>query len=141
MITMPCPYFEPQAVASGPQHANARLPLIQEFDGVCHAAAEPFAVPDEHRFPCCNHGYSRARCQHFPSTESRSAFRYTILKQSASVLELVCIEEQDYRPVRWYPTSYFAETGLLEPELADSCMRSQVVAFCRSYLERFRPAI
>jgi hypothetical protein len=135
---MPCPYFEPQTVEASPQHGNARLPLIEEYDGTCHAAAEPFAAPQEQRFGCCNHGYSHARCGHFPASETRSAFRYTVLKDSEKVLEIICIEERDYTPVRWHPARYLPESGTFEGEIADACMRAQALAFCRSYTERFR---
>lgn len=134
---MPCPFFEPQTVAIAPQHSRARLPLIDEYDGLCRAAAEPFGVPLQHRFPRCNHGYSRRACEHFPAAEARSSFRYTVLRQSAASLEILCIEEQDYAPVRWHSTQYTQATGSLEPELADSWMRAQALAFCRSYLEHF----
>jgi hypothetical protein len=134
---MPCPYFEPQRIADHPQHSNARLPLIDEYDGSCRAMPEPLAVPADHRFGRCNHGYSRGCCQYFPAAEARSSFRYTVLKQSAAALDLLCIEEQNYAPVRWHATQYLAESGRLEPELADACMRAQALAFCRSYVERF----
>lgn len=135
---MACPYFEPQRVTATPQHGNARLPLIQEYDGVCRAAGEPFAAPEEHRFAACNHGYSRGKCEHFPSDETRSAFRYTVAKDSDGVLEIICIEECDYAPVNWRVTRYLTESGTLEPEIGERCMRAQVIAFCQSYLARFR---
>lgn len=134
---MSCPYFEPHAVARTPQHANARLPLLQEYDGFCRATAEPFTAPAEHRFAHCNHGYSRAGCPNFPSSDPRSAFRYTVMKRSDAALDIICIEEQEYAPVRWHAARYFFENGSLEPEFPDSCMRAQAVAFCRSFLEKF----
>lgn len=134
---MPCPYFEPQAVAAQPRHSNARLPLIDEYDGSCRAAPEPITVPGERRFACCNHGYSRGCCELFPPVEARSSFRYTVVARSATGLEILCIEEQDYAPVRWHSTHYFPASGRLEPEVADSCMRAQALAFCHSYVERF----
>lgn len=134
---MACPFFEPQAVAANPRHANARLPLIQEYDGACHAAAEPFTAPPEHRFSNCNHGYSRAACGRFPIAETRSALRYTVVKDSGGVLEIICIEERDHTPVAWHPARFSVETGLLEPAIPDTCMRAQALAFCRSYLARF----
>jgi hypothetical protein len=136
---MPCPYFEPLAVASAPRHTNARLPLIHEYDGLCRARPEPLGVAPQHRFCCCNHGYSLGCCEHFPAADTRSSFRYTVLRHAAAALEILCIEEQNYAPVRWQATRYSLENGLLEPEVADTCMRAQVLAFCRSYLQRFPP--
>lgn len=131
---MACIYFQPQAIALMPLHPSARLPLIQEYDGVCRAAAEPFAVPVEHRFACCNHGYAHGRCAHFPSAETRSSFRYAVLGRTPVSLEIVCVEEQAYTPVRWHSIRYSPEADVFDPDLADTCMRAQVRAFCRSYL-------
>lgn len=111
--------------------------MLQEFDGFCRAIAEPFAAPAEHRFTCCNHGYSRGRCQHFPSADLRSAFRYTVLRRSPAALEIICIEEQEYAPMHWHTARYLLENESLEPELPDSCMHAQALAFCRSFLEKF----
>jgi hypothetical protein len=137
---MPCPYFEPHAVATIRQHSDARLPLLDEYDGVCRAGAELVSAPAERRFRCCNHGYSQGICEIFPATDARSCFRYTVIAHSAAGLEIVCIEEQNYAPLRWHCTQYSPATGRLEPEVADGCMRAQVLAFCRSYLQRFPSA-
>lgn len=135
---MPCPLFEPQRAVSNPHHANARLPLIEEQDGVCHAAADPFAVPSELRFSCCNHGYSAKHCGHWPEAVGVSALRYSIAAHEGDVLQVICIEEKDYAPVRWRSVQYSIATGQLEPMIEDSCMRAQVIVFCRSYLQRFQ---
>lgn len=137
---MPCPFFEPHALATAPEYRRARLPLLDEYDGACRSASEAFPVPPQHRFRCCNHGYSRLSCGHFPAAETRSSFRYAVIRHSSAALEIVCIEEQDYAPLRWLSTHYRFATGCLEPEVADGCMRAQALAFCHSYLERFPSA-
>lgn len=134
---MPCPYFEPQRVASDPQHASARLPLLDEYDGLCHAVGAPLAIAVELRFRCCNHGYSRGCCDRFPASEVRSGLRYNVVRRTAASLEILCVEEQHYAPLRWHAVEYFFESERIEPEPADVCMRAQVLAFCRSYLKRF----
>ena len=134
---MPCPYFEPLRIAEHPKHSNARLPLIDEYDGFCRATPDPISVPAERRFTCCNHGYSRGCCEHFPVSDGRSSFRYTVLKQSGTALDLLCIEEQNYTPVRWQATQYMPATGALEPEIDEACMRAQALAIARSYVARF----
>jgi hypothetical protein len=134
---MPCPYFEPQRVATDPQYASARVPLLDEYDGLCHAVGEPLAVPSALRFQCCNHGYSRGCCGRFPESEARSGLRYNVVRRTAGALEILCVEEQHYAPLRWHSVQYFFEDERIEPELADLCTRAQVVAFCRSYLKRF----
>lgn len=137
---MPCPFFEPRAITAAPRHAQARLPLIDEYDGLCRARAELLPAPAERRFECCNHGYSHGLCEFFPTGDSPSCFRYTVLAQSSAGLEILCIEEQKYAPVRWHSAQYCAATGALEPDLASGPMRAQALAFCRSYLEHFPQA-
>ncbi len=134
---MPCPYFEPQHAANQPRHATARLPLIEEYDGLCRADAEPVEAPSELRFECCNHGYMRGRCGRFPSGEVRSAIRYNVLRHTPTALELVLIEEQNYAPLAWRPFHYLLDSGRFDPEFTDACIQAQALAFCRSYLQRF----
>ncbi len=134
---MPCPYFEPRNALVPPGQTNTRLPLIDEYDGLCHAASEPIEAPAELRFRCCNHGYSRGCCERFPSSEARSAVRYSVLRHSRNTLDLICIEEQNYAPLRSRTVRYFLTSERLEPELDDACIQAQAVAFCRSYLGHF----
>jgi hypothetical protein len=134
---MPCPYFEPQRVVPPGQQTNARLPLIQEHDGLCRAGAEPMEAPAAMRFRYCNHGYSRGACRHFPSHEIRSSLRYELLGRTETELEVMIIEEQDYAPAAWRIVKYSAASELVSPELHEPCLRAQVLAFCRSFLSRF----
>jgi hypothetical protein len=134
---MPCPYFEPQRVVASAQHTSARLPLIQEHEGLCRASPEPVEAPAALRFRYCNHGYSRGACQHFPPHEIRSALRYQLLGQTESELEVLIIEEQDYAPAAWRIVKYSMGSELVTPEMLDLCLQAQVVAFCRICLNRF----
>jgi hypothetical protein len=134
---MACPYFEPQHVNASPEHAAARMPLIDEYDGLCRAAGAPFPVPGQLRFRCCNHGNSRRTCAHFPAGEMRSALRYEIVGRTAAALELLLVEERDYTPHSWQTIRYFVAGELLEPEVADLVKQAQIRAFCRSFLEHF----
>jgi hypothetical protein len=134
---MPCPFFAPRNIVAKQQNVNARLPLLDEYDGLCHARPEPIEAPAELRFRYCNHGYSKGSCDRFPSGEVRSSVRYDVLRQSRSALELVCIEEQNYAPLRWHTIQYFLGRERLEPEVDDVCTQAQAIAFCRSYLSRF----
>ncbi|MDQ2843456.1 MAG: hypothetical protein M3Y72_20925 [Acidobacteriota bacterium] len=133
---MPCPFFEPRSVASEPRDAHSRVPLLDEYEGVCHAKGEPFRAPDEFR-SFCNHGYSREKCVHFPSEDSRSCVRFDIVGTSRGELQLLCLEEHDYTPLRWQVVRCLIGSKTIEPELNDLCMRAQVLAFCRSYWRRF----
>lgn len=134
---MPCPYFEPLQIAADPKYRHARLPLIDEYDGQCHAQPEPAAAPHALRFCCCNHGYSARSCDRFPAHEQRSAMRFHMARNTGASLEILCVEEADHVPVRWYSVQYFPERDQLDPEIRDTCVRAQIAAFCRSYLAHF----
>jgi hypothetical protein len=133
---MPCPYFEPRQVAA--LSGTIRLPLIEEYDGVCRAASEPFPAPIGLRFSCCNHGNSAAACGRFPAETLRSAQRFDIASRTDLSLEVLLVEELHYAPVAWRRVKYFIGSEALEPEVADVCLRAQVIAFCRSFLRVFK---
>lgn len=137
---MPCPCFEPKTVASTANPCAGRRPLIDEYDGLCHAQPEPVAVPQEARFRWCNHGNSKGACPFFPAHEIRSCLRYELTQSEDGRIRVLCIEEQSYSPLRWYAFEYFADEQRLEPEVKDACVRSQVLAFCRSYRAHFASA-
>ena len=135
---MPCPHFEPQRIAPQSTHANARLPLIDEYDGVCHAAGGQNAeVAATARFRFCNHGYSRGECGQRISSQAPGCIRFELLKRDTERLELLVIEEQEYAPFRWFRVSFSTAEDRLDPEPADMCLRAQMRAFCASYLRHF----
>jgi hypothetical protein len=131
---MPCPFFEPQHAVELRTNVNRRLPLIVEYGGVCHARLDaPVPAPDGMRV-LCNHGYSHTECTHFPMESSVAALRYSVVGRDGAVLDIVCIEESGYAPIRWHTLRYVAATDALEPQVTSTCMNAQALAFCRSYL-------
>lgn len=134
---MPCPYFEPLWPAGSPAYADARLPLIQEYDGSCHATDPISAAPSDLRFRCCNHGYSRGECSRFPQAEPLSALRYHVVRRTPDAVELLCIEEIDHRPGRHFRFVYDVRAALLQPTAVNQRLQAQALAFCRSYIQRF----
>ncbi|MGH9581624.1 MAG: hypothetical protein ACRD4O_01660 [Bryobacteraceae bacterium] len=134
---MPCPYFEPLTIAERTEQ-GARLPLIREYDGRCRASANETAAPEALRFRCCNQGYSRGVCDRFPANERRSCLRYHLNERTALALRVLCVEEENYAPARWYEVNYLIAGDRVEPDVEDLCVRAQILAFCRSYLEQFR---
>ncbi|MBV9406452.1 MAG: hypothetical protein JO211_13995 [Acidobacteriaceae bacterium] len=134
---MPCPCFEPKTITSTANGSGGRRPLIDEYEGLCHAQPEPVPVPEEARFRWCNHGNSKGACGFFPVHEIRSCLRYELTRFEDRTMRVLCIEEQSHSPLRWYAFEYFADEQRLEPEPQDTCVRSQVLAFCRSYLAHF----
>ena len=133
---MPCPYFEPRQTVS-PATPNARLPLIDEYDGVCHAQGEAFPVEAAVRLRLCNHGNVRKLCGRFPAEESRSSFRFEVVSRSRARLELLFIEEEFYAPKAWRKLAFQVDGARLEPTPKDACERAQLLAFCRSYLKLY----
>ena len=134
---MPCPHFEPQRTALRAAHANSRLPLIDEYTGLCHAADVAAEVPDDARFRFCNHGYSRGECGKTVMARGASANRFELLRRNEGLLELLVVEEQEYAPVRWAKVMFSIAEDSLQPEPADLCLRAQLRAFCASYLRNF----
>jgi hypothetical protein len=136
---MPCPYFEPRRALPQPTLLNARLPLIDEYDGLCRARPAPLPVAAETRLRLCNHGNARGLCAHFPPQEPRSCFRFEVLRRSAAHLDLLFIEEASYAPLAWHRLAFMIDPEQLDPEPADPCQREQLLSFCRSYL-RLHPS-
>ncbi len=134
---MPCRFFEPQRPAVRPQHATARMPLIEEHEGLCRAGATPVNAPAELQFGSCNQGNSRGICPHFPPADARGSLRYTVTARSSSSITLMIIEESEYAPLRWREARYSIAQERLETETGDLCTQAQAIAFCRSFLRRF----
>jgi hypothetical protein len=133
---MPCPYFEPQQPVLPPTSLNARLPLIDEFDGLCRALPQPQPVPPDSRLRLCNHGNARGVCAHFPIQDQRSSFRFEVLRRSIAQLDLLFIEESLYAPVAWHRLAFLINPEQLDPDPTDACQRAQLFAFCRSYMRQ-----
>ncbi|MBV8831714.1 MAG: hypothetical protein JO217_00875 [Acidobacteriaceae bacterium] len=133
---MPCPFFQPVLVAREPEHPGARLPLIEEYEGVCRADSNSMPSAKEDRFRC-NHGYSRSVCAHFPLSDPRSAHRFHVLKIEDGAIQILWVEERNYAPAKWESVQYSIATGSLTPKPADQCLEAQIIAFCCSYYRRF----
>ena len=139
---MPCPFFEPQSVAQSSTYENARLPLIDEYEGNCRLDPEIRAVGSAVRLLGCNHGNLSGVCADLNRLYENPANRKPILRFSVQArqsgrLRVSVIEEQDFTPLRWRVFAFQPGEQSFEPELNDACQRAQLLAFCRSYLARF----
>ncbi|HLH03098.1 MAG TPA: hypothetical protein VKX25_10030 [Bryobacteraceae bacterium] len=134
---MACPFFEPREVVSRPEYPGARLPLLEEYDGLCHATSEPLPAPAELRFRCCNHGYSSGCCPHLPVAQSGSAVRFDVLSRTPETITLLYVQEHDHTPLRWRNFCYSIAAQRFDSEFADECAEAQARAFCASFLRRF----
>ncbi|HEX4749192.1 MAG TPA: hypothetical protein VH302_06575 [Bryobacteraceae bacterium] len=131
---MPCPFFEPQRALRPSTQSGGRLPLIDEYDGMCHATDSSVPAPDSARFRLCNHGNSKGLCVLFPGGEIRSCLRYEVTTNAEGKLSILCIEEQGYAPLRWYRVQYVPSEDRLDPAPEDLCIRAQALAFARSFV-------
>ncbi len=136
---MPCPFFEPIEPLSNPCHPGARLALIREYDGLCHASGAPAQAPADMRFPYCNHGYSRSHCPSFPDAEHISCMRYAIRAEHATGFRILCIEECDHTPLRWVEVQFETASGAASGDVPP-LVRAQAEAFGRSYVACGAPA-
>jgi hypothetical protein len=94
------------------------------------------AAPAGLRFRFCNHGYSRLECPSFPPSETRSALRYSVVRETMEALEILCIEERDHIPAWRAQVRFSLAAGDLAENDLPAAMQAQVLAFCRSYRER-----
>ncbi|MBV9033463.1 MAG: hypothetical protein JO182_03125 [Acidobacteriaceae bacterium] len=137
---MPCPYFEPQQIVTNGQRTGGRLPLFDEYDGWCHANGERQPALSSVRFSGCNHGNPDSGCPVLPAGENRRQRRFHLEGKTGtdgSALKVLVLEIKDYAPVHAHAVLYSRVDEHLEPEGLDTCERAQVLAFCRSYGERF----
>jgi hypothetical protein len=134
---MPCPVFYPTSQVSEPTRTGGRLPLINEYEGVCKADAEPYTPDPDTLFRCCNHGYSRGACSRIPLDAAQSSVRYSILGRRDASLQVMCVEETNHEPQKWHRFEYVVETAEVKCDSLTECMRAQAAAFCLAYVRRF----
>ena len=93
---MACPYFVPQQKAPHPSRPlPARTPLGALYGGACDADALHQPDADE-LYDCCNVGYARGRCSHFPETAEADAVRFSLHRD-----KLLYVLEREHAPVRF----------------------------------------
>jgi hypothetical protein len=105
-----------------------RLPLLFEFEGVCHAG-DDLPTPEQ-RFRYCNRG----NCALFPESVAISAVRFDVTSQTASLLNVLVLEEENHWPRAWSTFEFLIHDRRLRPEIEDICRRAQVIQFCLGYL-------
>jgi hypothetical protein len=131
---MACPYFEPTVPVQPPTLLNARLPLIEEYQGICGACASRSLVA----FAPCNHGYPSGACVCYPAGERNRANRYSLARRTAESLEIVFVTECDHSPTSSRTLLYSISAGRIVTDGIDHCASAQAAAFCRSYLRKIR---
>jgi len=128
-----CPLFEPIARVLPQRFPASRLPLIHEFDGICHAGER--GIDPEHRFHYCNRGNAQGNCESFPASMPLTAIRFSVTAQTARALTVLMVEEHNHWPGAWKTIDFMIHEKRVEPEISDVCRRAQILRFCDSYLE------
>lgn len=131
---MACPLFEPLEPAAAPRRPGVRLPLIDEYAGVCHASGKAAPPADAMLSAGCNQGYAYA-CPNYSQRGNPSAMRYSVTSQTEQQLTITWIEEQSYSPLRQGTMCFHIHERRLSPA-PTAVIAAQVMAFCRGYLAR-----
>lgn len=122
---MACPFFEPRhLLPPGLWTHRPRLPLGDAYSGLCHAAGNPHAPPEEHQRELCNRGYARGVCAHFPASSLADAVRFSVTREQP--LRLVYILEKDHSPLE------YGELDAAAPA-RNEILAAQARAFAASY--------
>lgn len=131
---MPCPLFEPVARVIQERVPAPRLPLIHEFEGICHAGERK--IDPDHRFHYCNRGNANGNCANFPATMALTAIRFSVTARTENSLTVLMVEEQNHWPDAWKTIDFLIYEKRVDPDISDVCRRAQMLRFCESYLEQ-----
>ena len=135
---MSCPYFdpvEPRSNGSGSRHAM--LPLGDSWSGICRAIPhQPFQPDAASLQSCCNLGYAKGTCAHFPDRPGPDAVRFTVVENTGASLRLYYVLERDHEPFAHGPLEYCLQTRTLEPAPIGDLTGRQLRAYVEAYLRR-----
>jgi hypothetical protein len=133
---MACPYFYPvERLEESAWRKHPRLPLGDPYAGVCRADAMHEWAPDEATLKeCCNVGYARERCPHFPRDGNPDAFRFSVVSDEGGRLKIFYIAEWGHAPAD-HGTFEYAGGKLLNGHAGET-LAKQARAYAESYLRR-----
>jgi len=125
---MSCPHFYPTESQGG----SALFPLGDYWTGICHAdPANPLNPTNTH---CCNFGYARGACAHFPDDAGPDAVRFTIVQADSTAIRLYFVQERDHHPFAHGPLDYSLTEGF--SEAPGPLLERQASAYIASYRRR-----
>ena len=134
---MACPYFYPVARLETNRWAvPPRLPLGDAYSGECRAEEASFQPDETMLQQCCNLGYGRGRCQHFPNCAEADAVRFHVAGETEAWIRIQYIVEKDCWPVLYGTTVFSIVTREFSAALPDEILRRQASAFIESYRRR-----
>jgi hypothetical protein len=134
---MACPYFYPVArFETSGWAVPPRLPLGDAFSGECRAPGDTFQPEETHVRQICNLGNGRGVCEHFPAAEGTDAVRFHVAADSAQLIRIQYVFEQDCWPREHGVFEYSIAAHDLTSGPAGAILRRQASAFLESYLRR-----
>ncbi|HZU27725.1 MAG TPA: hypothetical protein VFA04_19495 [Bryobacteraceae bacterium] len=131
---MPCPWFCPtRPLEDGRWAVPPRVPLIEPWEGECHAGAEPVTPDNDTARTRCNSGYARGACDRF--AEGRGdAVRFHVTASAPDRLQILYSYERDCWPSNHGVVEY--DIASSHAECDDAILRKQAEAFALTYRKR-----
>lgn len=130
---MACPFFMPVQPLRRDHWLHApRLPLGDDYRGLCQAGAELFQPSESSQQDLCNCGYARGRCDRFP-TESADAVRFSVVQEDDARIRLIYVLERAHAPEAHGVIEYSKPAARMEGNV-DARLLAQAGAFVQSYL-------
>jgi hypothetical protein len=122
---MACPFFRPLRPI---EWSSGRAPLGAMFEGECERNGTAEAR-------CCNFGYARGLCSHFPDGSAADSVRFSVAGNTDGIVRIVWILEKDHSPVEHGFLEYTESTGAFVAEPA-GVLAFQARVFIENYLRR-----
>jgi len=133
---MACPYFIPtEMFADRVEGCRVRPPLGGLYRGSCVADGIKTEPPDADTLnSCCNFGYARSVCSHFPDSPGADAVRFSVAKDNGRRVGILYTTEQDHRPERYGRMEFDREGESWSGIEAGTVLYDQAQAYLKSYL-------
>jgi hypothetical protein len=135
---MACPYFYPlKRFPESAWRKHPRLPLGDPYTGVCRVHPLREWLPGQEALrDCCNVGYARHRCPHFPRGAGADAFRFSVTGDADGVVQVFYVAERDRCPVEQGALEFSVEAGQFRGGDTGETLQKQARAYVESYLRR-----
>jgi hypothetical protein len=85
---------------------------------------------------CCNLGYARGRCPHFPEGAGPDALRFAVARHSGSLVSLCCVAEKDYLPFSRAALEFDIASKSFTAPPVDAILERQAWAYVTSFIHR-----
>ncbi len=85
---------------------------------------------------CCNFGYARGQCPHFPTAEGPDAVRFGIASDREGAIRLHYVVERDHHPFSYTTIEYETASGHLRGENLAALAAEQARCYVGHYLRK-----